>query len=105
MSPSPLAEVASNDTRERVRSSLARLPERQRVIIQLFELDGYGAKEVAEMLGLSAGTVRWHAHEARRALRGMLDSVFRDSPTSASSRGEIDGVTDAPGGATEGERS
>lgn len=101
--PSPLAAVASNDTRERVRSALARLPERQRVIIQLFELDGYGAKEVAEMLGLSAGTVRWHAHEARRALRGMLDSVFRDSPASASSTGEIDGETDAPRGAAEGD--
>jgi RNA polymerase sigma-70 factor (ECF subfamily) len=76
---SPLAEAETNDVHERVRAALASLPERQRVIIQLFELDGYSAQEVADLLGLSAGTVRWHAHEARRTLRELLDPLFGET--------------------------
>lgn len=103
--PSPLAEAASRDTRGRVRAALATLPERQRVIIQLFELDGYAAQEIAEMLGLSAGTVRWHAHEARKALREMLDPMLRDSPARESSTGGTDGTAGTRRGTPEGERS
>jgi RNA polymerase sigma-70 factor, ECF subfamily len=55
-----------------IAAALQRLPERQRMVVQLFELDGFSGTEIAAMLGLSPGTVRWHLHEARQALRGML---------------------------------
>ena len=55
-----------------VAAALARLPERQRMVVQLFELDGFSGAEIATMLGISPGTVRWYLHEARQALRGML---------------------------------
>ena len=55
-----------------IAAALQHLPERQRMVVQLFELDGFSGTEIAAMLGLSPGTVRWHLHEARQALRGML---------------------------------
>jgi len=42
------------------------------MVVQLFELDGFSGAEIGEMLGISAGTVRWYLHQARQALRGML---------------------------------
>ena len=45
---------------------------RQRVIVELFELEGFGGAEIAEILEISDGTVRWHLHEARKALRQAL---------------------------------
>ncbi|HKT59915.1 MAG TPA: sigma-70 family RNA polymerase sigma factor [Gemmatimonadales bacterium] len=68
--PAVAAEQAG--LRDTVKSALAQLPERQRMVVQLFELDGFSGAEIAEMLGVSPGTVRWYLHEARQALRRML---------------------------------
>jgi RNA polymerase sigma factor (sigma-70 family) len=58
-----------------VHTALAALPERQRTIVQLAELEGMNSREIAEILEVSAGTVRWHLHEARRALRAALEPL------------------------------
>jgi RNA polymerase sigma-70 factor, ECF subfamily len=74
-SPARLAETA--ELRDQLAAALESLPERQRAIVQLFELEGYSGAEIAEMLEISAGTVRWHLHEARRALREALAPLQR----------------------------
>jgi RNA polymerase sigma-70 factor, ECF subfamily len=55
-----------------VRAALDALPERQRIIVQLSQLEGFSSPEVAQMLDISEGTVRWHLHEARQTLRETL---------------------------------
>jgi RNA polymerase sigma-70 factor (ECF subfamily) len=52
--------------------ALERLPDRQRLIVSLFEVDGHSTEEVANMLNVSRVTVRWHLHQARRTLREAL---------------------------------
>ena len=74
----PAGEAERTALREAVQAALARLPERQRLVVQLFELDGFSGAEIAAMLGIPPGTVRWHLHEARRTLRGML-AQFEES--------------------------
>lgn len=69
-SPARAAEVT--DLQDQVGAALEELPERQRTIVTLFELEGFSGAEIAEILGISAGTVRWHLHEARRSLREKL---------------------------------
>jgi RNA polymerase sigma-70 factor, ECF subfamily len=76
--PGPVAGVERATLKEAVQAALARLPERQRMVVQLFELDGFSGAEIGAMLGIPAGTVRWHLHEARRTLRGML-AQFEES--------------------------
>jgi RNA polymerase sigma factor (sigma-70 family) len=52
--------------------ALAKLPDRQRLIVSMFEIDGHSTEEVADMLQVSQVTVRWHLHQARRTLREAL---------------------------------
>jgi RNA polymerase sigma-70 factor, ECF subfamily len=74
-SPARYAEQA--EVRDRVMAAIAGLPERQQAIVGLFELEGFSGVEIAEMLEISPGTVRWHLHEARRALRAALAPLER----------------------------
>ena len=69
---SPERQAEQTELRDRLRGALATLPERQRVIVELFELEGFGSTEIAEILEIADGTVRWHLHEARKALRQAL---------------------------------
>ncbi|HWP38603.1 MAG TPA: sigma-70 family RNA polymerase sigma factor [Gemmatimonadales bacterium] len=55
-----------------LRAALATLPERQRVAVVLFDVEGYSHGEIAEILGIPEGTVRSHVFHARRTLRAAL---------------------------------
>lgn len=69
---SPHREAERAELRSSLRKALERLPDRQRLIVSLFEIDGHSTEEVAGMLKVSQVTVRWHLHQARRALREVL---------------------------------
>ena len=43
-----------------------------RQVFNLFAIDGYSHKEIANMLNISEGTSKWHVHEARKKLRERL---------------------------------
>jgi RNA polymerase sigma factor (sigma-70 family) len=68
--PDQAAETAALG--DRLRVALSRLPERQRQILLLYEVDGYSGPEIGEILGVAPGTVRWHLHQARAAMRALL---------------------------------
>jgi RNA polymerase sigma-70 factor (ECF subfamily) len=76
--PSALDESMRQDTGRILHDALDTLSERQRLIVTLFDVDGHTSAEIGEMLALAPGTVRWHLHEARRQLRGVLARFFRD---------------------------
>jgi RNA polymerase sigma-70 factor (ECF subfamily) len=69
-SPERAAEVA--EARKTVLKALDSLTERQRHVVEMIELEGLSGPEVAEILGIPEGTVRWHLHSARKALRAAL---------------------------------
>ena len=56
----------------RLRQALAELPERRRMAVVLFDVEGYTHAEIGEILGLPEGTVRSEVFHARRALRVLL---------------------------------
>jgi len=78
--PTPHVEAERSQLRERLEAAVAVLPERQRAIVKLFELEGFSSPEIAEMLELSDGTVRWHLHQARQTLRQALAPFARRNP-------------------------
>jgi len=51
---------------------LSRLPERQRVAMALYYLEGLSVDQVAEEMSLSQGAVKYHLHEGRERLRPLL---------------------------------
>ncbi len=75
--PSALEESERAETGVVLTKALANLSERQRMIVTLFDVDGMTSTEIGEMLDLSAGTVRWHLHEARKTLRSALSGFFK----------------------------
>jgi len=68
----PDREAERSELRSSLRQALESLPDRQRLIVTLFEIDGRSTEEIAGMLNVSQVTIRWHLHQARRALREAL---------------------------------
>jgi RNA polymerase sigma-70 factor (ECF subfamily) len=69
---SPARDAERSELRKSLGEAVGNLPERQRLIVSLFEIDGHSTEEVASMLSVSRVTVRWHLHQARRALREAM---------------------------------
>ena len=45
------------------------LPPATQAVFNLYVLEGYNHKEIAQMLSISVGTSKWHLSEARRSLK------------------------------------
>jgi RNA polymerase sigma-70 factor, ECF subfamily len=54
-------------------AALARITPDQRMAIVLFDIEGYDYAEIAEMTGVSLGTVKSRIHRGRLALRALLE--------------------------------
>lgn len=68
----PEAEAELSELRRDLASALAKLPSVQREVVLLYDLEGWKHDEIAERLGVPAGTVRSHLHFARKTLRAEL---------------------------------
>lgn len=71
-SRTPDAETERRALRGRLREALATLPERRRLAVVLFDVEGYSHAEIGHILGIPEGTVRSEVFHARRALRELL---------------------------------
>jgi RNA polymerase sigma-70 factor (ECF subfamily) len=69
---SPVVDAGRSELRERIGQALAQLPERQRIAVTLFDLEGYAHAEIAQVLGVPEGTARSDVFHARRKLRELL---------------------------------
>ena len=74
----PERRLLALEAREHLRQALARLPERQRVIVGLRDVDGRSAEEVCELLGLSQENQRVLLHRGRSRLRAELETYLND---------------------------
>ena len=63
---------------DRLRTALAGLPERQRMVVVLFDAEGWAHAEIGGLLGIPEGTVRSELFHARRALRRSLEGLWRE---------------------------
>jgi RNA polymerase sigma-70 factor (ECF subfamily) len=75
--PSPADAAERGEIRDEFRRTVAELPERRRLVVQLFEVDGFSVAEIAKLLDSSPATIRWHLHMARRQLRNSLAPLLR----------------------------
>ena len=70
---SPFRDPAESDElRMRLNDALSRLPERQRAVIVLHDVEGFKHSEIGKLLGIPEGTARSDLHYARSALRRLL---------------------------------
>ena len=61
--------------KELIDKGLARLPEQQRSIILLRDLEGYNYKEIGEILDLSESQVKVYLFRARKKMKDMLKDL------------------------------
>jgi RNA polymerase sigma-70 factor (ECF subfamily) len=72
----PERRLMSLEARERLKEALAQLPDRQRVIVGLRDVEGVTAEEVCELLQLSQENQRVLLHRGRSRLRAVLEEYI-----------------------------
>ena len=53
--------------------AIARLPERARTVLILFDIEGYSHAEIGEIAGMAVGSSKAQLHRARKLVRNELD--------------------------------
>ena len=70
--PTPYQAAAANDEIARIRRLMARLPEQQRFVMHLRDIEGLSYREIAEALDLSMPQVKVNLFRARKQMRSFL---------------------------------
>lgn len=74
-----------------VRSALADMPEDFRMAVYLADVEGFSYKEIAEIVGVPAGTVMSRLHRGRKLLRTSLAEYAKERGFNKGSKGGQDG--------------
>ena len=71
--PIPSGSPSTPSAAARIAAALAHITDDQRTAIVLYDVEGYDYGEIAEMTGVSLGTVKSRIHRGRLALRDLLE--------------------------------
>ena len=71
--PDKKAEL--NDMVSQVRQLISKLPEKQKMVIQLRDLEGLTYQEIAEHLNLNMSQVKVYLHRARQSIKSQLINI------------------------------
>jgi RNA polymerase sigma-70 factor, ECF subfamily len=85
----PEGEVLTAEAYAIVRHAVDDLPDAQRAVIALRDLDGYDASEVCDALGLTPGNQRVLLHRARASVRQRVESYFLGPHATAQTEGQL----------------
>lgn len=67
-----LNETINEQDADTIYALINQLPQATKQIFNLFFVDGYKHKEIAEMLNISEGTSKWHVNAAKEKLKSLL---------------------------------
>jgi RNA polymerase sigma factor (sigma-70 family) len=78
--------AAMNDAIDRmdaqeIHKMIQTLPPMSQKIFNLYIIDGFTHQEIANMLGISEGTSKWHVHFSREQLKAMLSKAAKTVKT------------------------
>lgn len=74
--PLPEEGLLAGETREVIAAAIAELPEAQRTVIALRDVEGWSSEEVCEALEISAGNQRILLHRARSRVRNAIEDYY-----------------------------
>ena len=77
-SADPQRAAERNETAAMVRRAIAKLPNEQREVIILRDIQGYSYDDISDMLGLEIGTVKSRINRARSKLRELLSEYRKN---------------------------
>ena len=73
-SPDPAGSLELKDARERLNHMIETLPEQQRTLLQLRDIEGFEYDEISEITGMEINTIRVGISRARKKLK---ESIFK----------------------------
>lgn len=65
-------ELIARMDAEKILDAIRALPGTYRLVVNLYIVEGYTHKEIAEQLSISEGTSKWYLNQARKTLREEL---------------------------------
>jgi RNA polymerase sigma-70 factor, ECF subfamily len=77
---SPEDQLESEESRRVMLEAIAGLPERQREVITLRDIEGWPSEEVSELMELSEGNQRVLLHRGRSKVRAALERHMGEQP-------------------------
>ena len=75
--PDPEDQVIMQEAVSQVHSAMDRLPEQQKTIIHLRDIEGYEYEEIADMLEMEVNNVRVTVSRARKTIRESISKVYQ----------------------------
>ena len=72
----PYVEMETSDSYNKIRELIDQLPEQQRIIIHLRDVEGYAYEEIAELTGLTENTIRVNLSRARKKIREIMINKY-----------------------------
>ncbi|MDX2174517.1 MAG: RNA polymerase sigma factor [Bacteroidota bacterium] len=70
---SEVNEALSKISCAQIHKLINQLPNATKEVFNLYVIDGYNHREIAELLGISEGTSKWHLSEARQKLKQKIE--------------------------------
>jgi RNA polymerase sigma factor (sigma-70 family) len=80
---STINEALTKINADQIYELIRQLPSASQQVFNMYFIDGYKHKEIADMLNISEGTSKWHLNAAREKLKKMLEDI--ESPISITS--------------------
>ena len=84
--PTPQGQLDLKEQGSVVQACLAQLPESQRAVLILHDIEGFSYQEIADIVEEKIGTVRSRLHYGRLKLKELLEPYFSNSGQPATSR-------------------
>lgn len=84
--PNPEEWLAGREQGAIIAEKLKQLPDSQKVVVILHDIEGFSYQEIADIVGSNVGTVRSRLHYGRTKLRELLEPYYAANPVSQTSR-------------------
>lgn len=84
--PGPAEVLDMSEQGRFIAAKLNELPETQRTVLVLHDIEGFSYQEIADIVGANLGTVRSRLHYGRLKLRELLEPYYASRIVSGASR-------------------
>jgi len=72
----PYKSMESSDSYNKVNELINQLPDQQRMIIHLRDVEGYEYEEIAKMTGMNPNAIRVNLSRARKKVRELMEKTY-----------------------------
>ena len=84
--PNPAQQMDAQEQEQIIAQSIQQLPDTQKTVLVLHDVEGFSYQEISEITGMNLGTVRSRLHYGRLKLRDILSPYFSYSTAPTTSR-------------------